>query len=611
MVYEEDATTGLFEWIGQALDSPGFLKTRLAFGVVVGLAATALFTHILLRMERHNSIYKAAVMEAAVGERDTQLELEEDQSSNNNGGDYVQADLDGGSPTRMASSPKYSNNGESSSDSIYKPGDSRRRLSWNQRVQIFAHVTVLILFNYLLLVFLPGSVLLSFLAMTAVWILALHSYLRDELRRSRYDRLFTMIALFFIIAGCLTLVTYCRLALNEGRIYEGPARIVGYDDAVYNNKDGQTMRADLQVAWGYEWGCPDEGGKVCEATVQGALCETKYKPVGYADADADSNETEAPASAPGNRRRRRLETTNIVQAAEEYEEEQDRGEEEDLKDELEATVDQDLQANATKTVIAQDVADVAEETLDEDEEEIEEEASEDIDEVINEADEEITEVSDQLNEEVEVEQVLQTEVVELEGGPGGNTTVAAIEGALVGQVDSEAAEVEQLEADKDALEEQNEELQQDLADEEDYEGELEGEIEDLEDGKYVYDDTVFEDDDYWQQDWDSVWGDYACEDLFDADLEGETYDPALEPGQDQWPTVTIYGSCNSCQAYVQDYYSTEHFQSIRLYELQSWVYLMLGFFLLCISAVAALAERIRPTTEKTRVLLSHEGGVLA
>jgi DNA repair exonuclease SbcCD ATPase subunit len=572
MAYEKDDTTGLWDWIGDALDSPGFLKTRLAFGIVVGVAATALFTYILFQMERHNATYKAAAMEAAVGERDTQLELEEDDDhlKANKNGDYVQAVDDTVSPS---TSPKAIASNDSDSDSIYKPGDARRHLNWTQRTQIIANVAVLILFNYLLLVFKPGSVALSFFAMAVVWVLALHSYLRDELRRSRYDRFITMIALFFILAGCLTLITYCRLALREGSIYEGPARIVGYNDTVYNNKDGQTLRTDLEVSWGGSWGCPDEGGSFCKATVQGALCETKYN---------------------ATRRSRRSwarRTESIVEEVDEYQEEQERAE---------AQTDDDKEKEVEE--VEEEASEEIEEVEEEDEEEIEEvedEANEAVEEQAESDNVEINELSSEVNAEAEEVEVVKGEVTAVVGK--GNSTTTEVEGELVTEIDTEAEKAGELES-------ENEELEQDLEQEEEYASELEDEIE--EDIEYSYDDEVYEDD-YWQQDWDSVWGEYACEDLFDSDLSGEKYDSNTPPGKDKWPTVMIFGSCNSCEAYIQDYYSSEHFQSINSYEFQSWLYLWLGFFFLALGGVAAIVERVRPTKDNKVVLLSYDGGVQA
>ena len=127
----------------------------------------------------------------------------------------------------------------------------------------------------------------------------------------------------------------------------------------------------------------------------------------------------------------------------------------------------------------------------------------------------------------------------------------------------------------------------------------------------MYDDDVYYDDYWGAADWDSVWGDYACEDLFDSDLEGQNYNPDHAPGHDQWPTIEIYGTCNSCEAVIMDYYSTEHYLGIGLYEIQSWVYLWFGFFLLIVAALAALKERLRPAQEKEVVLLTYDGGVPA
>lgn len=151
--------------------------------------------------------------------------------------------------------------------------------------------------------------------------------------------------------------------------------------------------------------------------------------------------------------------------------------------------------------------------------------------------------------------------------------------------------------------------------EEVYEEELEDLVEDLEEGSsydenyYFGDDNVFDDDSYWSYDWGSVWGEYACGDLFNADLEGESFESDQPPGNDQWPTIEIYGSCNTCKAYIVDYYSTEHFRSIKEYELQSRIYFWMGFLGLILAAFAALVQRVRPTQEKEIVLLTHDGGV--
>lgn len=162
------------------------------------------------------------------------------------------------------------------------------------------------------------------------------------------------------------------------------------------------------------------------------------------------------------------------------------------------------------------------------------------------------------------------------------------------------------------LNEANEGLEEDLEHEEEYAEELEDEIDALtESGGYSYADDSFEDD-YWNNaDWDAVWGEYACEDLFDEELEGQNFDPDMPPGQDEWPTIEIYGSCNSCEAYIADYYSSEHYLRIRLYEVQSWLYLWVGFLGLILSAFAALRQHFRASQENEVILLTHDGGVPA
>jgi hypothetical protein len=562
---DDDGSDGLMGWIGDALESPKFLKTRMAFGIVVGIAATWLFTYLLLQMERQTTSYNAAVMEAAVGERDTQLELEEDTQQS---GEYVQATDDDDDMTIKSNSPRGETK-TSFGDTMYKLGDTRRRLlSTQQHVQIIAHVLILILFNYLLLVFLPGSIWLSFFAILIVWVLALQSYMRDELgRRRRYDRILTMMALFSIIAGCMTLVTFCHLSLKEGNIYEGPARITGYDSSSYANKDGSTMRADLQVSWGGMWGCPDVGGKQCTATVQGALCETKY---------------EVPGDNNNNRRRRRAKQGNVVVEVQEYQKEQ---------------LDADMNGSAKQEMVSETMSPMQGEGN-----------------VVEEEDVENQELNEELNTETsiheEMEGTLETEVNILES----NSTDTQEEEDLTDLAVGEAYGAGAQEGEVEGLKDENQKLQGDLDAEEELNGELEQEIEDMEGGGivYSYDDETFEDD-YWQkQDWDSIWGEYACEDLFSGDLDGvEGLNMNTAPGDDQWPTVNIYGSCSTCTAYILDYYSTEHFQNILSYEHQSYLYMVFGLGLMILAAISALLERARPAKDKASILLSHDGGVPA
>jgi hypothetical protein len=109
-----------------------------------------------------------------------------------------------------------------------------------------------------------------------------------------------------------------------------------------------------------------------------------------------------------------------------------------------------------------------------------------------------------------------------------------------------------------------------------------------------------------------VWGDYACEDLFETDMEGETYNADSPPGNDDWPTIYIYGSCNTCEAYIMDYFSTEHFAEIANYQLQARWYYIAGAISMLVALAAVIKQIVRPSTEKeVELLTSYQGGVIA
>jgi hypothetical protein len=124
---------------------------------------------------------------------------------------------------------------------------------------------------------------------------------------------------------------------------------------------------------------------------------------------------------------------------------------------------------------------------------------------------------------------------------------------------------------------------------------------------YSFEDDFFEDE-YWSYDWGAAWGDYACNDLFDTDLEGDTYDETTAPGDDNWPYVTIYGSCNSCKAFLVDYYSTEHFDKIKKYQTHAFTYATFGVVSLVITGALMLKQWLRPAEENQIDLLMSDGG---
>ena len=151
------------------------------------------------------------------------------------------------------------------------------------------------------------------------------------MRRQRLDRIVAIVTLIFFAASFMSLAVYAKKSIQEGEIYQGKARIIGFDYENYNDKDGDVTRTDLEVAWGGEWGCPKEGGKQCTAFVQGAMCESEDKDNGkfrrFLNDNGDKNDD-------GNGK---------DEEEEELEEEEQENEdlEEDLEDEEEAVQEEE------------------------------------------------------------------------------------------------------------------------------------------------------------------------------------------------------------------------------------------------------------------------------
>ncbi len=166
----------------------------------------------------------------------------------------------------------------SPTSSSIKPKKTRRvRLSY--KLTQLGSVSVLLLLTYLLLVVTDAPVWASALGSLSVFGIFLRYQIGDELRRQRIDRIVLMMSLFLLIASLMSVCTYAFKSLGNGEIYEGPARIVGYDRSGYNNTDHDpSTRTDLEVQWGKSWGCPLSGGKVCQAVVQGAMCTVNLEP---------------------------------------------------------------------------------------------------------------------------------------------------------------------------------------------------------------------------------------------------------------------------------------------------------------------------------------------
>ena len=165
-----------------------------------------------------------------------------------------------------------SSNGAPSTSKL--PKGRKRRLPKYFILMQIASVGVLVLLTYLLLVVSSAPTWLSSIGSLCVLGVFFRYQVGEELRRQRVDRLFFIASLFLVIAAGLSMATYAGKSLKRGEIYEGPARIVGYDYSKYSNsKDEPVTRTDLMVNWGDNWGCPESGGKICSAHVQGAMCQ--------------------------------------------------------------------------------------------------------------------------------------------------------------------------------------------------------------------------------------------------------------------------------------------------------------------------------------------------
>lgn len=154
-----------------------------------------------------------------------------------------------------------------------------RRVRMSFKLMQLASVSVLILLTYLILVVSEAPMWTSCIGSICVFGMFLRYQIGDELRRQRLDRIILMFSLFLMIASLMSLCTYAHKSLANGEIYEGPARIIGYDQEPYNNTDHDpSKRMDIEVEWGKGWGCPLSGGKVCKANINGAMCTVNTPP---------------------------------------------------------------------------------------------------------------------------------------------------------------------------------------------------------------------------------------------------------------------------------------------------------------------------------------------
>ena len=238
---------------------------------VCGIVLAALWiVHILIRIEAS----KAAFYSVNVDDGTHSLEMHEEGISTDDAATEASS-VSGMMEVEGAPSKAKSPTGASAAAAKKRP----RRIRTSFKLMQLGSVSVLLLLTYLLLVVSAAPMWASALGSLCVFGIFLRYQIGEELRRQRLDRIALMLSLFLLIASLMSVCTYAFKSLGNGEIYEGPARIVGYDQSGYNNTDHDpSTRTDLEVQWGKAWGCPLSGGKVCQAVVQGAMCTVNLDP---------------------------------------------------------------------------------------------------------------------------------------------------------------------------------------------------------------------------------------------------------------------------------------------------------------------------------------------
>lgn len=104
---------------------------------------------------------------------------------------------------------------------------------------------------------------------------------------------------------------------------------------------------------------------------------------------------------------------------------------------------------------------------------------------------------------------------------------------------------------------------------------------------------------------------YSCEDLFDEDTAGMSYDTATPAGTDDYPYINIYGSCKTCEAYILDYFAEQAFESVEEHKQMAILYMTGAIAGFLFSLVAFIKYKSNPAAENEIELLGHDSGVLA
>jgi len=656
----------------EALDTPAQFQTKLIVGWTGTLTCFYFIVFILKRIELNKNLIidKRKEHRFATDEigKDTKLTVTTSDD------ETISTTLDSPEGSTVFESRIHDiasvGGGSSDEHDFELPDDPtpirRRKLRLEEKLALYGMVSLILFLTYLLLVYLPSGAVASLIGILAVTIVILKTQIASELRRKRFDRLAAMITLMIFAASFLSLMTYATIGMKEGTIYEGPARIIGYDTSSYQSSNtgaGDAERMDLEVAWGGDWACPDVGGVQCQAFVSGALCEADE-----AKRLLDEYEPHEVQPQPFQR------GENDDEEEEDAEEEElivEEEEVEELSEEVEILEEENYELGVDNEILGEEVEEADETAEDvlavaETYYEKSEEATEDAKyykELANEyAEGEVDEMGELMEEEVVAEYesaVAEDEAALIEQVTDNDEVVEQIveqEQEYYQGLEDEVEEfVEELEYDysidevdvdvdvesddTNMLDEVTEEIIQEEEDQE-FEQEIEQEIEeyygvepimstyndDAEDdgafennaytgtggyysyyNSYSWADDAFEDD-WWTSSWTDVWGEYACNDLFDSDMEGMTYDADEAPGVDGWPFVNIYGSCNRCEAYLVDYYSTEHFNNIKKYQAHAVKYAVVGSISFVVTSFLVMRQWITPAEENRVDLLMYDGG---
>merc|ERR1711865_1248176 len=329
-------------------------------------------------------------------------------------------------------------------------------------------VSVLILLTYLLLVVSGAPIALRILGSLCVFGIFLRYQIGDEIRRQRVDRIMLLLSLFLVIASMLSTAVYSMKSLSQGEIYEGPARIVGYDMEQYNNtQHDPTTRTDIAVSWGRDWGCPLSGGKVCQHNIEGAMCQTH----------PDKEQTKHKPNYDNNRLLKKEDDDDDDSKSKKEEEEEE--EVEDLEEDLEDEEDSNQDLESENESLEEENEELKEEIEElQEENEIEEEEE---DEIVAEENSELDEIVDEYDEDIMIVEEEEYEDAQAYVDAEYEMDEESIEEKIDSTDDDSAKEEleEEIEDDEDDLEELDEAYFDEYADE--FSEDSEEEYEELED----------------------------------------------------------------------------------------------------------------------------------